>query len=87
MRAAFADHPVQTQTADAQPQPDCYAPRRPVAPAATPETMAPLTRRLHRITGLLMRLARMRDGYYDPLLWRPDLIEDDYYRFRNQPRD
>ena len=28
-----------------------------------------------------------RASYYDPLFGRPDLIEDDYYRFRNQPRD
>ena len=84
MRAAFADHSVPTQPADVQTQTDCDAPRQALAPAATPETMAPLTRRLQRITGLLMRLAR---GYYDPLLARPELIEDDYYRFRNQPRD
>jgi hypothetical protein len=48
--------------------------------------MAPLTRRLQRVTGLLMRLSRTRASYYDPLFWRPDLIEDDYYRLRNQPR-
>ena len=87
MRAAFADHPVQTQAADAQSQPDCDAPRQAHAPAATPQIMAPLARRLRRITDLLMRLARIRAGYYDPLFGRPDLIEDDYYRFRNQPRD
>jgi hypothetical protein len=84
MRTAFADHEAQTRAADAQSQADCDAPREAVAPAETPETIAPLTRCLQRTTGLLMRLAR---GYYDPLLERPDLIEDDYYRFRNQPRD
>jgi hypothetical protein len=86
MRAAFADHPVQTQAADAQSQPGCAAPRQALAPAATPEAMALLTRHLQRITGLLMRLSRTRASYYDPLFWRPDLIEDDYYRLRNQPR-
>jgi len=25
-------------------------------------------------------------GDYDPVFERPDLIEDDYYRLRNQPR-
>jgi len=87
MRAAFADHPVQTQAAEAQSQPDCDAPRGALAPAAIPETMAPLTRRLQSITGLLMRLSRTRANYYDPLFGRPDPIEDDYYRFRHQPRD
>jgi hypothetical protein len=86
MRAAFADHPVQTQAVDAQSRPDCAAPRQALAPTATPETMAPLTRRLQRITGLVMRRSRTRASYYDPLFGRPDLIEDDYYRLRNQPR-
>jgi hypothetical protein len=87
MCAAFADDLVQTQALDAQSQPDCATPRQALAPAATPETMAPLTRRLQRISGLLMRLSRTRASYYDPLFERPDLIEDDYYRLRNQPRD
>ena len=87
MCPAFADHLVQTQALDAQSQPDCAAPRQALAPAATPETMAPLTRRLQRISGLLMRLSRTRASYYDALFERPDLIEDDYYRLRNQPRD
>jgi hypothetical protein len=25
-------------------------------------------------------------SWHDPLFERPDLIEDDYYRLRNQPR-
>ena len=87
MRAAFADHPVQTQAAEAQSQADCDAPRQALAPAATRETPARLTRRPQCITGLLMRLARTRASYYDPLFGRPDLIEDDYYRLQNQPRD
>ncbi len=86
MRAAFADHPVQTQAAEAQAQADCDAPRQALAPAATPETMAALTRRRQHITGLLMRRAKTRASYSDPLFMRPDLIEDDYYRLRNQPR-
>jgi hypothetical protein len=85
--AAFADHSVHTQAADAQSQPDRDAPRQVSAPAATHEAMAPLTRRLQRIAGLLMRLSGTRASYYYPLFGRPDLIEDDYYRFRNQPRD
>jgi hypothetical protein len=75
----------QTQAADAQSQPDCDSPQPALAPATTPETMAPLTRRLQRVTGLLMRLSRTRASSYDPLFLRPDLIEDDYYRLRNQP--
>jgi hypothetical protein len=31
------------------------------------------------------RLARAR-SYYDPLFGRPDLVENDYYRFRNHAR-
>jgi hypothetical protein len=27
-----------------------------------------------------------RTGYYDPKFQRPDVVEDDYYRFRHQPR-
>jgi hypothetical protein len=27
-----------------------------------------------------------KTGYYDPRFQRPDAVEDDYYRFRNQPR-
>jgi hypothetical protein len=87
MRAAFADHPVQTQAAEAQSQADCDAPRQALVGAATSGTLAWLTRCPQRITGLLMRLARTRASYDGPLFGRPDLIEDDYYRLRNQPRD
>ena len=58
--------------------------RAALAPAATHEAMAPLTRRLQRIAGLLLRLSGTRASYYDPYA---EVIEDDYYRFRNQPRD
>jgi hypothetical protein len=27
-----------------------------------------------------------KTNYYDPKFQRPDRVEDDYYRFRNQPR-
>jgi hypothetical protein len=37
-----------------------------------------------RIVAALMRRTFMT-SYCDPLFLRPDLIEDDYYRFRNQP--
>jgi len=37
-------------------------------------------------SGLLRRMLKARASYYDPLFERPDLIEDDYYRLRNQPR-
>ncbi len=87
MRSAFADHPVQTQAAEAQSQADCDAPRQALVGAATSGILARLTRCPQRITGLLMRLARTRASYDDPLFGRPDLIEDDYYRLRNQPRD
>jgi hypothetical protein len=40
--------------------------------------------RLRRLAGLLRR-APTTGGYRDPLFERPDLVEDDYYRFRNQP--
>lgn len=40
--------------------------------------------RLRRLVGLL-RHVPTTSGHRDPLFERPDLIEDDYYRFRNQP--
>lgn len=42
--------------------------------------------RLRRVAGLLRRAPRTRARHYDPLFERPDLIEDDYYRLRHQPR-
>jgi len=35
---------------------------------------------------LLRRLPKTRASYYDPLFERPDLVEDDYCRLRNQHR-
>ena len=40
-----------------------------------------------RVAGLLRRVPKTGASYYDPLFERPDLIEDDYYRLRNQPHD
>lgn len=42
--------------------------------------------RLRRIASLLRRTPKTRASCYDPLFERPGLIEDDYYRLRNQPR-
>jgi hypothetical protein len=42
--------------------------------------------RLQRVAGLLRQVPKTRGSYHDPLFERPDLIEDDYYRLRNQPR-
>ena len=33
------------------------------------------------------RRVERASSYYDPLSGRPDLVEDDYYRFRHHPRD
>lgn len=41
--------------------------------------------RLRRVAGLLRRVLKTSGSYCDPLFERPDLVEDDYYRFRNQP--
>ena len=41
---------------------------------------------LPRVVGLLQRLLKAGGSYHDPLFERPDLVEDDYDRFRNQPR-
>jgi hypothetical protein len=42
---------------------------------------------LRRVVGLVRKASRTCASYYDPLFERPDLVEDDYYRLRNQPRD
>ena len=41
---------------------------------------------LPRVVGVLQRLLKAGGSYRDPLFERPELVEDDYYRFRNQPR-
>ena len=42
--------------------------------------------RLRRVASLLRRVPKTGGSFYDPLFARPDLVEDDYYRFRHQPR-
>lgn len=49
---------------------------------ATRRPRRPVDRR--RYAGLLARV--LRASYLDPLFERPDLVEDDYYRFLHQPR-
>lgn len=41
--------------------------------------------RPRRLAGLLWRVPKNADSHHDPLFARPDLIEDDYHRFRNYP--
>ena len=41
--------------------------------------------RLRRLAGLLRRAPKTGGHYHDPLFERPNVVEDDYYRFRNQP--
>ena len=38
-----------------------------------------------RVVGLLRLVPKSGSSYHDPLFERPGLVEDDYYRFRNQP--
>ena len=42
--------------------------------------------RLRRAARLLRQVPTTGGSYHDPLFERPDLVEDDYYRFRNRPR-
>jgi hypothetical protein len=53
------------------------------AGSARPETRRDGPRRLF---GPLRRALSTGGSYYDPLCELPDLVEDDYHRFRNQPR-
>ena len=66
--------------------PDTRAPA-PVTPGRGPrKARSPLARRAaRRVAGLLRRAPKTGASYCDPLFERPDLIEDDYYRLRNQP--
>jgi hypothetical protein len=41
--------------------------------------------RLRRIARMLRRVSRTGGRYYDPIFARPDVVEDDYYRFQHQP--
>ncbi len=40
---------------------------------------------LRRVAALLRRAPKTAGGYRDPLFERPEVVEDDYYRFRNRP--
>jgi hypothetical protein len=42
--------------------------------------------RLQRITRPLRTAPKTGASYHDPLFERPDLVENDYHRFRHQPR-
>jgi hypothetical protein len=42
--------------------------------------------RLRRLAGLLRPGPKTGASYRDPLFELPDLVEEDYYRFRHQPR-
>lgn len=42
-------------------------------------------KRTRRLAGLLRWAPKNAHSYHDPLFDRPDLIESDYYRFRNYP--
>jgi hypothetical protein len=37
---------------------------------------------LRRVANLLRRVPVARASYHDPLFARPDIVENDYYRFR-----
>jgi len=41
---------------------------------------------LRRVASLLRRRPKTGASYYDPLFGRPDMVENDYYRFGHQPR-
>jgi hypothetical protein len=41
--------------------------------------------RPRRLASLLRRVPKNAHSYHDPLFGRPDLVENDYHRFRNYP--
>ena len=43
-------------------------------------------RLLRRVTNLLRRRPKTGASYSDSLFRRPEIVENDYYRFRHQPR-
>ena len=59
---------------------------QPARLAAAAPTRRAISRRSHRWRIAGLRAPVLRSSYLDPLFERPDLIEDDYYRFLNQPR-
>ena len=67
--------------------PAVHGPPGPPLPAQTGRAARAEIRgdRLRRLTGLLRRVPKT-GGHRDSLFERPDLIEDDYYRFRPSDR-
>jgi hypothetical protein len=75
------EHPV---AADTHACPETTKARR-VPPATRPTTRG--SRLINRVLLLLKRLRRVdTTSYHDPHFQRLDIVEDDYYRFRNEPR-
>lgn len=71
-----------SDTRDYASAPDTSAPAAAERPNVPAKTRDPIVRRMAN------RLRRaLETSYYDRSFDRPDLIEDDYFRFRNQPRD
>ena len=57
-------------------------------PALRTSGYRPCKTRIRMLPGIVKLVRRAFEGrYYDTSFERPDLIEDDYFRFRNQPRD
>ena len=67
------------RTRPAQPAPACSE----IIGGTTTEIAGTRPQRFFDV--LLRRIPRTRGFYADPLFERPDLVEDDYYRFRRQP--
>jgi hypothetical protein len=74
MRPAFPSYPVQTAL------PAAASSDR---PGSGPTEIRCNLQRL--VAGLLRRVPKTGGSCRDPLFERPGLVEDDYYRFRNQP--
>jgi hypothetical protein len=78
------------KTAPGPPAPGYGRRRGPAQPAAagsgtTGGTAAEIHgTRPRRFGFLLRRIPKTRATYVDPLFARPDLVEDDYYRFRRR---
>jgi hypothetical protein len=71
-----------SDTRDYASPPDTSAPAAAERPNVPAKTRDPIVRRMAN------RLRRaLETSYYYRSFDRPDLIEDDYFRFRNQPRD
>jgi hypothetical protein len=87
MQAAPVTYPGRALAADPYSCTDREAAGQPLAPAAVLGSAPADTRggRLRRIVSFLPRVATTRARYYDPMFALPDLIEDEYYRLRNQP--